>query len=107
MAGVSIGDPRMSTPAPTERWRSMTEMERLEVIAEALAELTEPITIIKCDAQGRIMVAVSQQDILERGRYLMKIEALLQAKVDAGLTVFLEAKRDENKLRWFRGVQPT
>lgn len=96
------------TPTPSTSWSSMSDAERLQIVANLLRELpsAEQVQIIEARADGEIILSFNAPVPADvRGGLLLDLEAFLKQTVDPALNVWLEPLGDKNSLRNLRGIE--
>jgi len=98
----------VETPTPTDEWISISEEERISLVAGKLEEYgcLNNISVLSATENGNvIMNLISDMSAGERGTLLLDVEEMLKRSLDNGISVWLEPRTDKSKLRNLRGVQ--
>ncbi len=96
------------TPQVSADWSLRPLNDRLNLIAELLKSRQEfgGLAVSRLKDDGSVFFEMeSPIPPADRGITLRRLEVLLKAKIDPGLTVWIEPKGDKNALRRLRGVK--
>jgi hypothetical protein len=94
-------------PGPGPRWRGLDEAARAQAVAATLARYTrahgaaaDDAELVAIEIGIRVVVRVGGALAgRDRGAHCMAIERALQAEIDPRLELYLEERKDRNKLR--------
>ena len=97
------------SPKVGSKWRSLTEGERIDILANSTNGMSKYECIIPCRAEtnGQVFVRLEGDvSASKRGIMLLDYEQQLKDSIDNGIIVWLEPMDDKNYLRKkFRGIQ--
>tara|TARA_A100001011_G_C14184751_1_gene788516 strand:- start:804 stop:1127 length:324 start_codon:yes stop_codon:yes gene_type:complete len=96
------------TPKPGEKWKSLSEDSRIEMIAKELKknELYSGFEVVEAPDNGQIVLKIERAlPAKERGILLLELEEKLKSALDKGISVWLEPVGDKSKLRNLRGIK--
>ncbi len=99
---------RDKTPSTSEKWTSMSEGERKEIIEKYLKkdDYMADFEVFGASKDGQIVLNIKKSIPSNlRGVLLLDLEMELKKEIDQGLTVWLEPVGDKSKLRNLRGIQ--
>lgn len=95
------------SPAVSEDWKQLSPAERCQRLNNALIEFHSKVSFTLVDAMSNGQVFLSFEttpSVSERGALLLDLEEYLKARVDAGITVWVNPLGDRSALRKLRGV---
>jgi hypothetical protein len=97
------------TPVSGDLWRRATKTERKSLVQAVLS--MDPLCLSLLEIgdvrdDGQIILRFAQPvGANKRGELLLDLESKLKAKVDPGLTIWLEPLGDRSSLRRLRGIE--
>ena len=106
--GISIEYANEESPLSSNKWRSISELERITMLNLALKSFGEKniIKVTKANLDGQVTIIFNEiMTASERGEYLLDLEDFFKNKVDEGITIWHEAIGDKNSLRNLRGIE--
>lgn len=97
------------SPVTSTAWREQHESQRLaacEKVASSDITYMTLLDFLSASENGYVVVVLKQSlGPGERGTLLLDVEALLKAKIDQGITIWLEPQGDKSSLRNLRGIE--
>ena len=99
-----------NTPSPGDRWKELSEPERINIVVECLGRASEEwrdiLSVISAKQDGQVIVSlVKPLPANKRGSFLLDIEASLKNEIDPAIAIWLEPIGDRNSLRNLRGIE--
>ena len=106
----NISHASSETLVPRETWQAMSNVDRLasinRILTEHAIDLSDKVSVTSAKQDGQAIFQFKEPvDASRRGTILLDLEELLKAKVDPGITVWLEPLGDRNSLRNLRGIE--
>ena len=100
----------IDTYKPSEKWISMSDKVRLEIINDILKkkypDSLKNIQILSTKNDGQIICFLKEKlNSGDRGEFLLDVEKILKNEVDIGINLWLEPLGDKNSLRNLRGIE--
>jgi len=93
------------TPKPSNKWKQLTESERLTLIRR-VSKNFQNLNFIRANDDGYVYLVIEENiSPGDRGSSLLKLESLLKQELDEGITVWHEPIGDRNSLRKLRGIE--
>jgi hypothetical protein len=107
---ISLQDSNIDTPAPTVKWVTSSEVERIASIEGVLdmqgLEFLAVIKILSAKPDGHVTVIIREPlPADKRGTLLLDLECLLKQSIDPSLVVWVAALDDKSALRNLRGIE--
>ena len=96
------------TPKPSEKWKKLSKVSRIEMIAKELKKnvLYSDFEVVEAPDNGQIILKIERALLAkERGILLLELEEKLKSALDKGISVWLEPVGDKSKLRNLRGIK--
>lgn len=101
-----IEDIKVNSPVPTEKWKSTSVINRINLVKSIMNEQEKSLLDVKlCNDDGYVYLELLQTVAAsERGIMLLEFEFKLKDMLDQGLTVWHTPQGDKSSLRRLRGV---
>lgn len=101
-----IRDIEVNSPVPTEKWKSLSAINRINLVQSIMNEQEKSVLNVKlCNDDGYVYLELLQSlASSERGIMLLEFEFKLKDMIDQALTVWHTPQGDKSSLRRLRGV---